>query len=113
MIHNGHAYAVGSPGVLCVKLDTGKIAWREKAGTAEISSPILADGKVFAFGGGGIVVLNAAPDGYKVFGKMRMPVVQCTSPAIVDGRLFVRVKNGVACYDLRKEAAAASDKKAG
>lgn len=26
----------------------------------------------------------------------------CASPAIVDGRLYVRLKNGVACYDLRR-----------
>ncbi|MEQ8790907.1 MAG: PQQ-like beta-propeller repeat protein [Pirellulaceae bacterium] len=26
----------------------------------------------------------------------------CASPAIVDGRIYVRLKNGVACYDLRK-----------
>lgn len=26
----------------------------------------------------------------------------CASPAIADGRLFLRLKNGVACYDLRK-----------
>jgi len=26
----------------------------------------------------------------------------CASPAIADGRLFLRLKNGIACYDLRK-----------
>jgi len=28
--------------------------------------------------------------------------LSCTSPAISDGRLYVRLKNGLACYDLRK-----------
>ena len=26
----------------------------------------------------------------------------CTSPAIADGRLYLRVKQGIACYDLSK-----------
>jgi outer membrane protein assembly factor BamB len=28
--------------------------------------------------------------------------LRCTSPAIADGRIFLRMKNGIACYDLRK-----------
>jgi outer membrane protein assembly factor BamB len=29
--------------------------------------------------------------------------VACASPAIADGRMFVRLKNGIACYDLRSK----------
>ena len=26
----------------------------------------------------------------------------CSSPAIADGRIYIRVRNGIACYDLRQ-----------
>jgi len=37
----------------------------------------------------------------KTFGKAGP--LQCSSPAIADGRIYFRFQNGVACYDLRKK----------
>ena len=50
--------------------------------------------------------LKAKPDGEKRSDNIyrdkvaSQGPVQCTSPAIADGRLFVRLKNGIACYEL-------------
>ena len=35
--------------------------------------------------------------------------VECASPAIADGRLYVRLSGGVACYDLREQGALAGE----
>ena len=35
--------------------------------------------------------------------------LQCASPALADGKIFIRLKNGIACYDLRDRATASLD----
>lgn len=107
VIFDGHVYAIagGSNGhraqLLCVHLDTGKVAWEEDVGFAEVSSPVVADGKVFAVCGTLLLLLQATPEKYSVLSQADYRITLCTSPTVVDGRLYVRQANAVACYDLR------------
>jgi len=54
----------------------------------------------------GLDELERTPDGLEKSMRLYNSEVgsqgplQCTSPAIVDGRIFLRLKNGLACYDL-------------
>jgi outer membrane protein assembly factor BamB len=104
---DGHVYAIagGAAGhgarLLCVHLDTGKVAWDETIDFAEVSSPVVADGKVFAVCGTFLWVLHASPERYSVLSQADCRIILCTSPALADGRLFVRQANAIACYDLR------------
>jgi hypothetical protein len=56
-----------------------------------------------------MLLLKATPEKYEVtgsFGKSpdeRHIVSCCSSPTIAEGRLYLRLKDGVACYDLRAE----------
>jgi outer membrane protein assembly factor BamB len=107
VVFDGHVYAVagGNNGhgahMLCVHLDTGKVAWEEVVDFGEVSSPVVADGKVFAVCGTLLLLLQATPEKYSVLSQADYRIVLCTSPTIVDGRLYVRQANAVACYDLR------------
>jgi outer membrane protein assembly factor BamB len=104
---DGHVYAIagGSNGhgarLLCVHLDTGKVAWEEVIDFAEVSSPVVADGKVFAVCGTFLWLLQATPERYSVLSQADFRITLCTSPAVADGRLFLRQANAVTCYDLR------------
>jgi outer membrane protein assembly factor BamB len=104
---DGHVYAVAGGGsghdaqLLCAHLDTGKLAWEEVIDFAEVSSPVVADGKVFAVCGTFLWVLQATPEKYSVLSRADYRITLCTSPAILEGRLYVRQANAVACYDLR------------
>lgn len=104
VIHDGHAYAVGGRGnawAKCISLETGELKWEEKLrGNAEISSPIVADGKVIAVVGTVLQMFKASPAGYASLGTAKLGVESCTSPSLVDGKLFLRLRQGVACYDL-------------
>jgi len=57
--------------------------------------------------GAGCRMFDAAPP--KEFEATRpgeaLPTAGFTSPALADGRLFVRLKTALACYDLRKPPA--------
>jgi outer membrane protein assembly factor BamB len=107
VVYDGHVYAIagGSNGhgahLLCVHLDTGKVAWDEVVDFAEVSSPAVADGKVFAVCGTLLLLLQATPEKYSVLSQADYRITLCTSPTIVEGRLYVRQANTVACYDLR------------
>jgi outer membrane protein assembly factor BamB len=107
VVFDAHVYAIagGSNGhgahVLCVHIDTGQIAWQEVIDFAEVSSPLVADGKVFAVCGTFLYLLQATPEKYSVLSQADYRITLCTSPAIAEGRLYVRQANAVACYDLR------------
>jgi outer membrane protein assembly factor BamB len=107
VVFDGHVYAIagGSNGhgahIVCVYLDTGKVAWDEAIDFAEVSSPVVADGKFFAVCGTFLWVLQASPERYTVLNQADCRITLCTSPAIAGGRLFLRQNNAIACYDLR------------
>lgn len=105
VIHDGHVYAIGGGGksqAVCIELATGKVVWQEKTRLGEFSSPIVADGKLLHAFGKGFCMIEASPKGYKLIGKAAVPAVKCTSPALADGRVYLRMMEGVACFDLRK-----------
>jgi outer membrane protein assembly factor BamB len=107
VVYDAHVYAVAGGGnghgahLLSVHLDTGKVAWEEVVDFAEVSSPAVVDGKVFVVCGTFLSLLQATPEKYAVLSQDDFRVTLCTSPTIVDGRLYVRQVNAVACYDLR------------
>jgi outer membrane protein assembly factor BamB len=107
LIHDGYVYAVGNGKAICVEIATGKTMWTGNVGGGEISSPILADNKIFCPVGDGraMVMLQASPAKFHMLATAPMPVCRCTSPAFADGKLYVRLKECVACYDLTKEPA--------
>ena len=58
------------------------------------------DGKLIGNCADGTVMYRATPEKYEELGRFRSNATICTSPAIVGGRMFLRLKDGVACYDL-------------
>lgn len=107
VIFDGHVYTIagGSNGhgarILCVHLDTGLVAWDESIDFAEVSSPIVADGKLMAVCGTLLWLLQATPERYTVLSQADCRITLCTSPAIFGGRILLRQANAVICYDLR------------
>ncbi len=107
IVHDQHVYSVTRDGAICVELTTGKVLWKQNVGGGEISSPILAGGMVLspvAADNGILVMLRASPEKFALLGKARLGIVTCSSPAFVDGRLYLRLGGAVACYDLTAAA---------
>jgi hypothetical protein len=105
VVHDGHVYAIGgrkTPRAVCVELATGKIAWEETVAQTEISSPIIADGKIWYPFGSSLHCWRPTPERYDLLGTAKIPIVTATSPAIADGRIYLRLNDGVGCYDLRR-----------
>lgn len=105
LICNGYVYITSGGGqakAMCLKLDNGEIFWAQKLPGQEISSPILADGKILTFMGGAreMWMIQATPEKYTFLAKGTVEAANCSSPAIVGTRLYLRTNQGVACFDL-------------
>jgi len=105
LIYDGHVYAIGGRGNgrgMCVELATGTLKWDQKLAGTEISSPVGIHGKVLSVVGTSLYLLKATPEEYTLLGQVNLGIETCTSPAIVDGKIFLRLRSTVACFDLTK-----------
>jgi len=118
VIYKDHIYICGGcemtvKGMWCVSLATGEIKWAHPVENAGSSSPILVDGKVIGFvdrnakddPAARIVMFKATPEKYEELGAITKAgdkpwFCELSSPAVANGRLFVRQLDAVACYDL-------------
>jgi outer membrane protein assembly factor BamB len=93
----------------CLNLKTGETKWNpRKMPSAETSSPVLADGKIIALLEEAeeslfVVMYRATPEKYEELGRFNPKAGPGASPAIVDGRMYLRLQDAVACYDLRAQ----------
>jgi hypothetical protein len=83
--------------------------WREDGITGETSSPVIADGKIFYFPvlnkpgwvkPADIGMFSASPEKFELLARFPAWTSDHSSPAIAGGRLYARMKDHVACYDL-------------
>ena len=101
IVYEGHVYHLGSARHWCLKLETGEIDWERQSSSA-ISSPALADGKLFVYenNGGYLAMLKADPTDYQPLGRSKVGALRCASPAIVGDQLFLRSPDSVYCFKL-------------
>jgi outer membrane protein assembly factor BamB len=89
--HNGLIFMATEMGIVtCIDAKTGERIWRERLGGIYSASPVYADGKIYlASEDGETLVLRAArqPD---VLAKNKLDMRIIASPAIANGRIFIR-----------------------
>ena len=104
LVYKNKVYLLGANRHLCADLKTGNILWNQPA-KSEISSPILADGKVLVLQNNGtqLTILDANAEKYTELASTKIRAMRCPSPAISDGFLYIRQADKIACFDLRKE----------
>ena len=86
-----HLFLWGDNGaVVCVKAKTGEEMWTRRVGGNYSGSRVCVDGKLYCVAQDGTVaVIDAGPD-YKLLGKTELGERCHSTPAIADGRLFIR-----------------------
>lgn len=101
LLYNGRLYLVKSGGLSsCYDARDGRTLWeRSRIGNFGdyFASPVAAAGKVLMAGRNGfVVVLEDGPE-LKVLGKHDLGEEIIATPAIADGRLFVRTRESLLC----------------
>jgi outer membrane protein assembly factor BamB len=104
--HGEYLYGFDQKDLVCMKVRTGEIVWREKAGrTLGKGSLLIADGRLIILGEPGMLVLaDATPAGYRPRASFRVSDNKCwTVPALADGKLYVRDESQIVCLQWKGE----------
>ena len=107
-IYGGHGSNNGLP--TCLDLDTGRINWKRRGPGSGSASVIAADGHLyFKYQNGVIALIEASPDEYRPKGSFELPGTGGDSwshPVIANGRLYLREKDDLWVFDLKRGEAA-------
>ncbi len=105
-VYLGNIYAGGQ----CVSLSTGDVLWR--ANGAVCNANVLADGKVIGSQNSGgytetvtVGMSRATPDKYEPLGSFNPEAITMTPIIVANGKLLVRQKDRVACFDIQEHKA--------
>ena len=104
--YNGLLYMAGDVGVLsAIDAETGQRVWQERTGGVFTASPVAGDGKIYLLSEDGQTIVLAAgraartgggsPQLPRVLARNRLDARQLASPAISNGRIFVRSDDAV------------------
>ena len=89
--YNGLLYMAGDVGVItCVDAKTGERVWRERLGGVYTASPLAGDGKVYLFSESGETIVLRAGRTPDVIARNTVAGRVLGTPAISQGRIFVR-----------------------
>lgn len=90
-------------GFLCLDAKTGKDIYpprRLKPGTYS-SSPVLADGKIYATNEDGLTTVVKAGPQFEILAENALNDYTLSSPAISDGQIFIRTAQHLYCFGKR------------
>jgi len=88
-------YLVKSGGVaICREMKTGKTIFEERLGAegGYFASPVAAGGRIYVASDRGTVTVFEAGDSLKILAKNALGEAIIATPAIVDGKLYIRTK---------------------
>lgn len=102
VIHEGKVYLMCGGKHQCVDLETGEEKWKTDADST-ITSPMLADGKLIVYQNYGthLSIIKADSGSYQQLARGKVEALGCSSPALSNGRVVVRQKDKLVCFDLR------------
>ena len=100
IIYQEHVYLMGGGFQMCVELESGEIKWKHPE-NSNISSPMLADGKIFVFGkrASDLQMVKASPEDRIELGAAKVRAMWCPSPTVSNGRILLRLSDRVRCYN--------------
>ncbi len=88
----------------CFDIKTGKTLWGPKRidnASDYFASPIYADGKIYVAGENGIIVVLKSSAKLEILAKNDIGDSVVGTPAIADGRLYVRTRSKLVCVGLK------------
>jgi len=83
--------------ISCLESATGKTLWKEKPGGRFYASPVCARDKLYCVGMAGKVIVLKASDRYELLAVNDLGEPSYATPAIANGRLFVRTLSHLIC----------------
>jgi outer membrane protein assembly factor BamB len=103
VFHGGFLYGIDDPGWLtCLDVKSGQVRWKERG--AGKGSLLAVEGHVLVLEEQGrLVLVEATPEGYREEASWQALNDRCwTTPALAEGRLYLRNEKKVLCLKLAK-----------
>jgi outer membrane protein assembly factor BamB len=91
--------------VTCLDLLTGEKHWQENVGAQFYGSPVAVGDRLYCISKNGDVICLAAKDQFQLLGKTLLAQQSHTTPAISNGRMYVRTISHLYCIGGTKVAA--------
>ena len=88
--------------VICVDAKTGDEVWDERVGRGDYSSsPVCIDGKIYCSSRSGeFTVIKASPK-YQLLGRSQLGEATHATPAVSNGRMFLRGFEKLYCLEAK------------
>ena len=100
-----HLYILSDAGVMtCVVATTGRQVWQEDLGGKVYASPVCVNGRIYVVTRSGEVIVLKAGGEYKVLARNALPEKTDATPAIANGRMYIRTLNHLVCIGDTKAA---------
>ena len=88
--------------VVCLATADGRVLWKERVASAGVSaSPVEVGGVVFVCDEGGTVHTFRDDDEYDPITRCKLGEKLMASPAVSDGRMYIRTESRLRCFPLR------------
>lgn len=95
-----HLFTVIDSGVAIVyEKATGRVAWKRRLGGNFTSSPVLANGNVYATNEDGTTFVFAAADSFKKIAENKLEELCLATPAICGDRAYLRTAEHLYCIE--------------
>lgn len=100
LVKGDHVYWIHDGGfAICAEIGTGKVVWNERLFQKAVSaSPLMVGDTIFAVAEDGkAAAFKASPDGLDKVGESDVGEPVFASPAVADGKLFIRGTTSLFC----------------
>lgn len=98
--HNGLVFLFGDKGIVsCADVQSGEVHWRERMSTGFSGSPIRAGDKIYSISDDGELLSIALSKEFKLLGKSDLGEKSRSTPAVHDGRMYLRTKTHLICVE--------------
>lgn len=105
---DGHIYGLDGTthrptALICIELESGELKWKQ-AGFGS-GGWMAADGKLIILDKGELIIVAAAPSGYRELARTQVLGGKCwTAPVLANGRIYGRnAKGDLVCVDVRQD----------
>lgn len=104
LVKGDRLYMWNDAGLLtCADVNTGKEIWSERVGGVFFGSPICVGDTLWAINNRGELIGVATGDAYKQVAKIELGEVSHSTPAVSDGKMYLRTVSHLICVKLRKK----------
>lgn len=102
VIWGGLLFTVNDAGIAqCFDARTGHLKWKERLAGGYKASPLAAEGRIYFLNVAGLCTVISASDRFEKLVENQLDDETIASPALSDGRLYVRGKKHLYCIEKR------------